>query len=89
MERRAILIACSDTPATELSEADAENLRRNDQMLADFIDGKLIGHRDFQNRVLSVPARLEERRRFDERIFPFAAMYASPDIFGWILGERQ
>ena len=80
-ERRALLVACSDSPATELSEAETNKLRRNDQMLADFIDRRLV-NRDFQNRVLSIPTRLEERRRFDEKVFPFAALYASPKIFG-------
>jgi len=86
-ERYSLLYVCSESADVPLSEDDDAKLRLNDQMLMDLVDGKLLGHRDFQNRVRSISVRLAEKSQFDARIFPFAEKYESPKLFGWIFGE--
>ena len=87
-ERYALAYVTSESADVPAAESDAEILRLRDQMLIDFADHKLLGHRDFQNHVLRIPARLAEKQQFDEQTFPFATKYESPKLFGWIFGDR-
>lgn len=85
-ERMALEFVCSQSAEVPVSPNDAVKLKSNDQLLMDFCDGKLLGHRDFQTRVLSIPAKLDEKRHFDQRMLPFASKYENPAIFAWIIG---
>jgi hypothetical protein len=82
LEKRALEMVCATEHELHPNPEDERILRSRDSFLMDFIDGRNLGHADLVTQVMSIPARVAERERFDRNTFP--TVYESPRLFGWI-----
>jgi len=86
-ERRALDLVCESDKESHPSPEAERRLRSRDAFLMDFIDGRNLGHADLVKQILSIPAHVAEREKFDRTYF--RTMYTSPKLFGWIWEEKQ
>ena len=87
LERRALEMVCANpNPLVNVTPDDECRLRERDSWLVDFVDRKTLGHQDWIEQLLSIPAAAAERQTFDSAYF--FTQYPQPRLFAWIFNPR-
>jgi hypothetical protein len=86
-EKKSLVFVAQQAARTFVTpEEDSRALNERDTFLMAAVDGHALGHRNWINELLAIPAAVREREEYDARMFP--KNYKSPRLFTWIFGER-